>query len=172
MSHEPRRDDQPTTRRTVLAGAGLAGAGLAGVGLAGLAGTLTACGANGPSSATAGGAASPAGGGSASSPAAAGAGSGSSGPLATTSEIPVGGGKIFAAQLVVVTQPSSGAFKAFSAICTHMGCAVDQVTNGTIDCPCHGSQFSIKDGAVVTGPALSPLPAKAITVTGDNITLG
>ena len=84
----------------------------------------------------------------------------------------MGGGKIFAAQKVVVTQPSAGDFKAFSAICTHMGCTVDQVANGTIDCPCHGSEFSITNGAVQAGPAPSPLPAKAITVTGDNIMLG
>jgi Rieske Fe-S protein len=146
----------------------LAGVGLAGVGLAGLAGTLAACGAKGASAAPAGGDASPAGGASA-----AGSNSGSgSAALATTSEIPVGGGKIFAAQKVVVTQPAAGNFKAFSAICTHMGCTVDQVANGTIDCPCHGSQFSITNGAVEGGPAPSPLPAKAITVTGDNITLG
>jgi Rieske Fe-S protein len=39
-----------------------------------------------------------------------------------------------------------------AAICTHMGCTVDQAANGTIDCPCHGSQFSVKDGSVVAGP--------------------
>jgi Rieske Fe-S protein len=171
MTHEPRRDDQHTTRRAMLAG----------VGLAGLAGTVAACGMNGTSPGPSGAAASPAGGGSASSAAGGASGAGAapssgSGPgsaaLATTSEIPVGGGKVFAAQKVVVTQPSSGTFKAFSAICTHMGCEVDQVTNGTIDCPCHGSQFSVKDGAVVAGPAPSPLPAQAITVSGSNIALG
>jgi hypothetical protein len=35
MTQEPQRD-QPTTRRSVLAGVGLAGVGLAGVGLAGV----------------------------------------------------------------------------------------------------------------------------------------
>jgi Rieske Fe-S protein len=59
-----------------------------------------------------------------------------------------------------------------AAICTHMGCTVDQAANGTIDCPCHGSQFSVKDGSVVAGPAPSPLPAQTIKVTGNNITLG
>jgi Rieske Fe-S protein len=155
MTHESQRDPH-TTRRSMLAG----------VGLAGLAGTLAACGAKGASAAPAGGASSAAGAAGSSS-----SGSGSA-ALATTSEIPVGGGKIFAAQKVVVTQPAAGNFKAFSAICTHMGCTVDQVANGTIDCPCHGSQFSITNGAVKAGPAPSPLPAKAITVTGDNITLG
>jgi Rieske Fe-S protein len=159
MIQEPQRD-QHTTRRSMLAG----------VGLAGLAGTLAACGTKSTSGAS-DSAVSPAGG--ASSAAAAGSGSGqSSAALATTSEIPVGGGKVFGGPKVVVTQPTAGDFKGFSAICTHMGCTVDQVANGTIDCPCHGSQFSVKDGSVVAGPAPSPLPAAAIKVTGNNITLG
>lgn len=61
--------------------------------------------------------------------------------------------------------------KAFSAICTHTGCTVSIISNGTIDCPCHGSQYSIKNGSVVGGPAPSPLPAKQIKVTGSRIFL-
>lgn len=91
--------------------------------------------------------------------------------LAKTSDIPVGGGKIFKDQKVVVTQPAKGEFKAFSAVCTHQGCTVGTVADGTIDCPCHGSKFGIADGAVKGGPAPRPLPAKEITVKGDTITL-
>ena len=39
-------------------------------------------------------------------------------------EIPVGGGKVFEALKVVVTQPTAGDFKAFSAVCTHQACTV------------------------------------------------
>jgi Rieske Fe-S protein len=92
--------------------------------------------------------------------------------LGATSAIPVGGGKIFADQLVVVTQPTAGAFKAFTAVCTHMGCTVNQVSNGLIMCPCHGSEYSISDGSVKQGPAPTPLPAKQISVANDQITLG
>ena len=63
---------------------------------------------------------------------------------------------MFSAEKVVVTQPAAGEFKAFSAVCTHLQCLVDQVASGTIDCPCHGSQFSVKNGSVVTGPATQP----------------
>lgn len=91
--------------------------------------------------------------------------------LAQTSAIPVGGGKIFDAQKVVVTQPTSGEFKAFSAVCTHQGCLVDKVSDGTIDCPCHGSKFSVESAEVVDGPAPRPLPPKQITVSGDSIML-
>ncbi|MFD4373103.1 Rieske (2Fe-2S) protein [Streptomyces sp. NPDC058486] len=92
-------------------------------------------------------------------------------PLASTSEIPVGGGTVFADRKVVVTQPTEGEFKAFSAICTHQGCTVNKVADGTIDCPCHGSKFAITDGAVKAGPAPRPLPAEEITVSGETITL-
>ncbi|MER6997344.1 Rieske (2Fe-2S) protein [Streptomyces sp. NPDC000410] len=92
-------------------------------------------------------------------------------PLGTTSEVPEGGGKVFKTQKVVVTQPTAGDFKAFTAICTHQGCTLNKVENGTIDCPCHGSKFSITDGSVTAGPAKQPLAAKKITVSGDKIVL-
>ncbi|MEU1181982.1 Rieske (2Fe-2S) protein [Streptomyces sp. NPDC005820] len=93
------------------------------------------------------------------------------GALAKTADIPEGGGKIFTAEKVVVTQPTQGDFKAFSAVCTHQGCTVGSVANGTINCPCHKSEFRIADGSVASGPATKPLPEKQITVTGDTITL-
>jgi Rieske Fe-S protein len=91
--------------------------------------------------------------------------------LAKTSEIPVGGGKIFKDQKIVVTQPKKDEFKAFSAICTHQGCTVGTVANGTIDCPCHGSKYRIADGSVEAGPAPKPLPAEHIKVEGNSIRL-
>ncbi|MEU9212958.1 Rieske (2Fe-2S) protein [Streptomyces sp. NPDC048415] len=91
--------------------------------------------------------------------------------LAKTSDIPVGGGKIFKDQKVVVTQPTKDDFKAFSAICTHQGCTVSTVSDGTINCPCHGSKYKIENAAVAHGPATRPLPAKKITVEGNSIHL-
>ncbi|MGW2109051.1 Rieske (2Fe-2S) protein [Streptomyces sp. NPDC001948] len=91
--------------------------------------------------------------------------------LARTADIPEGGGKIFADQGVVVTQPKAGEFKAFSSKCTHQGCAVSGVADGTIDCPCHGSRFDASTGAVKHGPATEPLPAMTITVSDGTITL-
>jgi Rieske Fe-S protein len=137
-----------TTRRAALAGAGFAG----------LAATMAACGGGSSSS-------------SGSTSGSGQAGNSGNAALASTSEIPVGGGKVFSAEKVVVTQPTAGEFKAFSAVCTHMQCLVDKVASGTIDCPCHGSEFSVKNGSVVSGPAPSPLPAQAIKVTGGKIKL-
>jgi Rieske Fe-S protein len=181
------RPAEAATRRGVLAGAGLTG----------LAGAVSACGllggANGdntgdgaPAATTAAPGTPPASAGTAGGTSAGGAGAGgagaggagaggagaAAGALGATSEIPVGGGKVFASAKVVVTQPAAGQFKGFSAICTHQQCTVDQVSDGTIDCPCHGSQFSVKDGSVISGPASSPLPAAAIKVSGTSIELG
>ncbi|MET7527779.1 Rieske (2Fe-2S) protein [Streptomyces sp. NPDC005248] len=92
--------------------------------------------------------------------------------LGKAADIPVGGGKVFEEQEVVVTQPKEGEFKGFSAICTHKGCTVVSVSDGTINCPCHGSRYSITDAAVVAGPAPQPLAVERITVTGGTIRLG
>jgi len=89
----------------------------------------------------------------------------------TVADVPVGGGTILADQEVVVTQPTKGQFKAFSAVCTHVGCLCNQVADGTINCPCHGSKFKITDGSVVAGPAPAPLATAKITVSGGKILL-
>jgi len=100
------------------------------------------------------------------------AGSGEPAVLASTADIPVGGGKILADKKIVITQPRAGSFSAFTAVCTHLGCIVGTVSGGTINCPCHGSRFSIVNGSVVSGPALSPLPPVSIKVQGTSILQG
>lgn len=149
-------------RRTLLRGVAVTGA------LGASAGLLGGCGGGG------GGGAGGAAGEGASSGGSGGSGSGSSAAsneLGSTSQIPVGGGKVFGDQEVVVTQPSKGRFEAFSAICTHQGCPVNEVSDGRIVCPCHGSMFSIEDGSVVGGPAPSPLPRANLTIKGGQIKL-
>jgi Rieske Fe-S protein len=89
--------------------------------------------------------------------------------LAKTADVPVGGGVIVGD--TVVTQPTAGVFKGLSSVCTHAGCNVNKIADGTIDCPCHGSKFNL-DGTVAHGPAAKPLEAKAITVQGDSIVAG
>ncbi|HEX2300553.1 MAG TPA: Rieske (2Fe-2S) protein [Pseudonocardiaceae bacterium] len=86
------------------------------------------------------------------------------GGLARTTDIPVGGGEVFPAEEVVVTQPEPAQWRAFSAICTHQGCTVGSVQDGTINCPCHGSKFAVTDGSVVDGPATRPLPPREVEV--------
>ncbi len=133
------------SRRQALAGAATAGIGLP---------LLAACG----------------GGGTASDTASTTPGS-SSKPLVAEADIPVGGGAVFPDQKVVVTQPTAGEFKGFSATCTHQGCLVANVEGGTINCPCHGSKFSIDDGSVEAGPAPSPLGEVELKINGGKISV-
>lgn len=161
------RDPTVMSRRQVLCAAALAGA---------CAPLLAGC---GSSSTGAAGKSSGSGGGSGSSGSGSGGGTGGGGTggggtsaiIATTSEVPKGGGVVLAKDGVVITQPKPGEFKGFSSTCTHMGCPLHDVTHGTINCICHGSQFSITNGHVVTGPATRPLPQKPITVHGKDISL-
>ncbi len=158
---EPEGADQ-TSRRNVLRGAVVAGVTVP---------FLAACAKSSPdSTATSSGGTSPDTTPSADGDGGDGGGSGGD-AIATTSDVPVGGGLILGDPQVVITQPTAGAFKGFSSICTHQGCPVDNVTDGTINCICHGSMFSIEDGSVVGGPAPSPLPAEKLTITGKNISL-
>jgi glycine/D-amino acid oxidase-like deaminating enzyme/nitrite reductase/ring-hydroxylating ferredoxin subunit len=58
---------------------------------------------------------------------------------------------------VAAYRDSAGALTVRSATCTHMGCLVRwNPSEKTWDCPCHGSRFAT-DGAVISGPAESPL---------------
>ena len=174
---QPPVDQLPRSRRALLLGAGATCAAML-TGCTtydangGFAGSTPAAG----GSTAASGSAAPAASGSAASPASGGgtasAGAPAANALASTSQIPEGGGKIINGKNIVITQPQSGSFRAFTAICTHQGCIVNSVSNGTINCPCHGSRYSIKDGSVVNGPAPSPLAAIAIKVEGTSIFQG
>ena len=166
MSPEsPSRQLLPS-RRALLAGAGVTCAAM-------LAGCSTHDASNGGSTPAAGGTATSAGGSASATGESAATGSAlPAGALAATSQVPDGGGKIIDGVNIVITQPQSGSFKAFTAICTHEGCIVNSVSNGTINCPCHGSRFSITDGSVVNGPATRPLPPIAINVEGTSIFQG
>lgn len=141
-------DPTRTARRTVLT----AGAGV----LAG--GVLTACGGADETKPKSEGGSAP----TAQSPEAP---AGDAKALVKSSEVPVGGGTVLKDEKLVVTQPTAGSFRCFTAVCTHSGCLVDKVEAGTIDCPCHGSKYKVADGAVAHGPATRPLAEKKITVS-------
>ena len=160
--------DPLISRRRALAGAAVGGLSLP---------LLTACGGGGSSSATtqdpgiapsSGG--KDKGGGTSKDPAA--------DALVATADVPVGGGVILGTRNVVVTQPTKGEFEGFSATCTHQGCILASVGSGTINCGCHGSQFSITDGSNVAGPNGTPagsvaaLPKVTVQVKGANVVPG
>ncbi|MCZ2527356.1 Rieske (2Fe-2S) protein [Streptomyces sp. NPDC059506] len=164
MADTHRTPAGPASRRTVVAAAGAAG----------LTAALAACGATEEPTVRSADPAAPEQprAGRAPAPAKSPAGGGTGTKLAKTSDIPEGGGKIFEDRGVVVTQPAAGRYKAFSSACTHQGCAVTDVADGTINCACHGSRFRIEDGSVSAGPATEPLePAGKVTVEGDSVVI-
>jgi Rieske Fe-S protein len=147
-------------RRTVLRGAALGGVSVT---------ALAACGSDDDESSDSGDTSD---GGGESPPGGDDTGGGGGGEaLGPASDVPVGGGVVYADQEVVVTQPSAGEYVGFSAVCKHQGCIVAEVSGGTINCGCHGSQYAIEDGAVVTGPATAPLDPAEVAVEGQEIVL-
>jgi Rieske Fe-S protein len=94
-------------------------------------------------------------------------GGGASGTeLAQVTAIPDHGGTVV--DKVVLTRNGED-IHAFSAVCTHQGCLVNRVTAQTIICPCHGSEFDVATGKVITGPASSPLAPVAVTVRAGKV---
>jgi Rieske Fe-S protein len=91
--------------------------------------------------------------------------------IGKVSDVPVGGGALFPAAEMVVTQPTAGQFRGFRAVCTHQGCPIASVDSGTINCSCHGSKFALDSGEPRNGPATRPLTARDVTVKGDDIVL-
>ena len=88
--------------------------------------------------------------------------------LADVNEIPVGSGKLFLEGSIIVTQPEEGDFVGLSAVCTHQGCTVREVSGDMIYCGCHGSEFDLQ-GEVVKGPATEPLPEKKIEIRDNGV---
>ncbi|RYV51113.1 Rieske (2Fe-2S) protein [Pengzhenrongella frigida] len=143
--------DAGLSRRAVLRGVGAATLGVAAVGV------LAACGAD-----------------SAQTPAASGGTSGGDlpdGVLAMVADIPVGGAISATGadgKPIILSQPTAGTVVGLSAVCTHQGCTVAP-DGAELVCPCHGSVFTAADGANVSGPAKTPLPAVAVTVENGEV---
>jgi Rieske Fe-S protein len=98
-----------------------------------------------------------------------GGGGGQGRQLAALGEVPPDGGLVLQDPPVVLTRDAAGQVHGFSAVCTHQGCTVEKVQNGTIDCPCHGSRFDASTGAPVAGPAKRPLPPVEVVVRDNAV---
>jgi cytochrome b6-f complex iron-sulfur subunit len=92
--------------------------------------------------------------------------------VGASADFPAGKGEVVSVndKPVIVVNTAQAGLKAFSAICTHLGCIVEWDTNrGIIACPCHGARFNPVNGAVISGPAPSPLPEFKLTVKDDAV---
>ena len=72
---------------------------------------------------------------------------------------------------VIVARPTAATAACFSAVCTHAGCTV-KPAGKQLHCPCHGSVYNAATGAVISGPAPSPLPAVPVHVAGGQVVTG
>ncbi len=70
---------------------------------------------------------------------------------------------------VLVVALGAQRFRAFSAICTHLGCIVkwDPATQKIL-CPCHAGVFG-SDGRVISGPPPRPLPEYEVVQMGNEL---
>lgn len=92
--------------------------------------------------------------------------------VGTTADFPAGQGKVVPVNdkpVIIVNTPQVG-LKAFSAICTHLGCIVEwDEPRQFILCPCHDGRFNALNGAIISGPQPAPLPELALTVEADAV---
>ena len=70
----------------------------------------------------------------------------------------------------LVARTAQAAVTTVTAVCTHEGCAVSGFANSLYVCPCHGSEFNTS-GAVVQGPAISPLRQFPTTFADNVVTI-
>jgi len=90
--------------------------------------------------------------------------------IVALADVPVGGSidATINGEPALIAQPTAGQVVAFSAICTHQQCVV-AAAGAEFDCPCHGSKYDATTGDVINGPALEPLSAIPVAVSGDRI---
>lgn len=97
-------------------------------------------------------------------------------PSIDADRVPVGGSATLkdpvSGDAVYIVQPTAGQYVGLSSVCTHSGCAVNPPKDGQLYCPCHGSKFDAATGAVITGPAVKPLPKYKVTKVSDQLALG
>ena len=66
---------------------------------------------------------------------------------------------------------AAGHLYAFDDTCTHQGCSLarGQLEGTTVTCSCHGSQFDVRSGAVLSGPADEPVRSRLVQVDGQDL---
>ncbi|MBI5353206.1 MAG: Rieske (2Fe-2S) protein [Chloroflexi bacterium] len=77
------------------------------------------------------------------------------------------GSRTVRSDIPAVIYNRQGEILAYSLVCTHLGCTIENNDNG-FACPCHGSQFD-RDGVVLEGPAQKPLKRLRVEVLENNM---
>ncbi len=88
-------------------------------------------------------------------------------PDGTLRELDLGGRAVCVARV-------EGEWVAFDGTCTHQECALagGDLDGSVIVCPCHGSEFDVRTGDVLSPPALEPLPVYPVQVRDGLLRVG
>lgn len=65
----------------------------------------------------------------------------------------------------------SGKYYAFDDTCTHAQCSLAEgdLEETRVICPCHGSEFDVTSGKVLTPPAREPVKSYPLRVEGESL---
>jgi len=89
-----------------------------------------------------------------------------------TDEVPDGEMRSYdASGVTVAVANAAGSLYAFDDTCTHRGCSLaeGELDGTTVTCGCHGSEFDIRSGEVLNGPADEAVAHYEIKVEGGEI---
>ncbi|MGY0066637.1 Rieske (2Fe-2S) protein [Streptomyces sp. QTS137] len=89
--------------------------------------------------------------------------------LGAESEVAPGSGKLFRDHDIVVSRDEDGSLTAYSTLCTHASCPVNQLKGTKLICPCHGSEFDATTGKVLREPAVASLTRLSVEVRNGTI---
>jgi nitrite reductase/ring-hydroxylating ferredoxin subunit len=91
--------------------------------------------------------------------------------VGTVADVALGGATRYLVEgrPVIITQPREGEFRAFVAICTHAGGAINGLRDERLYCGSHSSYFDVETGEALQGPARNPLGKVSVAVEGENL---
>jgi len=93
--------------------------------------------------------------------------------ITTINELAVGQSLEFtsvAGTSAILFRSSENKVYALSRICTHEGCSVDfDMNQNRLICPCHGANYDVSDGSVISGPTTKSLAKIKVEIQGQDI---
>ena len=93
-------------------------------------------------------------------------------PVARAAALEEGGMRAFEVRGTRVAVANiAGAFHAFDDTCTHRQCSLAEgdLEDTIVICPCHGSEFDVRSGEVLQGPAREPVEPYETRIEGDRL---
>ncbi len=89
-------------------------------------------------------------------------------PVASVADVTAAGSMVVGTDKPILLCSANGTVVGHTAICTHQGCTV-AAAGADANCPCHGSKYNAATGAVINGPALSPLAEVPVTIANGQV---